>query len=110
MLKKIEELDQDAITPSDYCLMGMHMTFDGDYSQKGIEKELREYLNDKYQRMGDQIHYVNVAYEIKDFFKLTTRFNELDKNIKIAEGYIEKEGIDEVKYMQTVDGGIKVVD
>jgi len=40
-----------------------------------------------------------VAYEIKDFFKLTTRFNELDKNIKIAEGYIEKEGIDEVKYM-----------
>ena len=32
MLTKIEELDQDAITPSDYCLMGCHMNFDGDYS------------------------------------------------------------------------------
>lgn len=55
MLTKIEELDQDAITPSDYCLMGCHMNFDRDYSQKGIEKELRDYLNKNYGGFGAKI-------------------------------------------------------
>lgn len=76
--QKISELDQSAFTPSDYCIMGSNMDFDG-YSPEAIKKGVVEYFNDNYDGMGDKIVYVNPAYKIGEFYKLSTRYTELNK-------------------------------
>ena len=40
-------LDQDAFTPSDFCIQGTDMQFD-DYTFSGMEKEIREHLEKAY--------------------------------------------------------------
>ena len=48
------ELDNEALTPSDYCLMGMHMSFE-DYTSQGMKDEIVEYFNDMYYGKGERI-------------------------------------------------------
>jgi hypothetical protein len=43
LISKSLLLDQDAFTPSDYCMQGYEMEFD-DYTATGMEKKIREFL------------------------------------------------------------------
>lgn len=65
LLKYDMQIDEDAFTPSDFCLMGVNMRFD-DYSPEGIEKEIRERFKTNYGI--DDIEYVNAAYDIDNFY------------------------------------------
>ena len=59
LIRKALTLDQDAYTPSDFCLMGINMSFD-EYTPEKIEEEIKAYLSEKYQI--DEIVYINPTY------------------------------------------------
>jgi hypothetical protein len=54
------------------------MEFDG-YSPEEIKKNVVEFFNENYDGLGDNIVYVNPAYKIGTFYKLSTRYAELKK-------------------------------
>lgn len=67
-LKEFEnKLDEDAMTPSDFCVMGTNMYFDK-YNPEAMETEIREGLKIKFGI--EDIQYINPAYYINDFYKL----------------------------------------
>ena len=74
ILQTALKLDEDAFTPSDFCLMGMDMTFD-DCSPEAIKERVTQAFADKFA-INDVV-YVNPAYDIKDFYKWSAEFNEL---------------------------------
>ena len=84
--QKIQELDQSAFTPSDFCIMGQNIHF-GSASPEDIKNELVEYFNENYNGLGDNIVYVNPAYKIGDFYKCSNRYTELTKLKTILEAY-----------------------
>lgn len=53
--------------------------------------------------MGHKIQYINVAYDIENFYEVSSRFNTLNKEIALVEYYIQsrktelKKGTDELK-------------
>ena len=61
------KLDTETFSPSDFCVMGTGMEFEG-YSQEEIEKEIKTYFKSKYDI---DIVYTNAAYDIKNFYVLT---------------------------------------
>jgi hypothetical protein len=66
------------------------MEFDG-YSPEDIKKNVVEYFNENYDGMGDNIVYVNPAYKIGAFYKLSTRYAELNK-MKMILAIFKKNG------------------
>ena len=54
------------------------MEFDG-YSTEDIKQGVIDYFNDNYEGLGDNVVYVNPAYKIGAFYKLSTRYAELNK-------------------------------
>lgn len=68
LMKTIMELDDNALTPSDYCLMGMHMKFE-DYTSQGMKDEIIEYFNEQYGGKGDSIEYINISYKIDKYYE-----------------------------------------
>ena len=87
LLNKAQDLDRDAYTPSDYCLMGTSMTFD-DYAQLSIENHLTSYFKDRFDL---DIVYANATYKIDDFYKVSEKFNELNKKKGIILDEVEAE-------------------
>jgi hypothetical protein len=88
LFQKINELDQSAFTPSDFCVMGSNIDFgDDQYSPEELKKCLVEYFNDYYVGLGSEIVYVNPAYKIGDFYKVSTRYAEVSKLKVILEAY-----------------------
>lgn len=69
-------LDQDAFTPSDFCIQGTEMQFD-DYTAVGMEKEIREHLEEKYG--VTEVQYINPAFKIAGLYKFMTKHEELEK-------------------------------
>lgn len=47
LFEKAIKLDDEALTPSDFCLMGTHMRFDN-YSPKAVEEEISKYMKEKF--------------------------------------------------------------
>lgn len=76
LLTKIMELDDKALTPSDYCLMGMHMKFE-DYTAQGMKEEITEYFIENYNQLEENIEYINISYNINKYYKLSQRYDEL---------------------------------
>lgn len=68
--------------------MGSSMEFDG-YSPEEIKKGVVQYFNEQYEDLGDKIVYVNPAYKIGTFYKLSTRYAELTKMKMILAMYKE---------------------
>ena len=95
ILQTALKLDEDAFTPSDFCLMGMDMTFD-DCSPEAIKERVTQVFADKFA-INDVV-YVNPAYDIKDFYKWSAEFNELQKHKLIVQQYLEKQKFNESKY------------
>lgn len=98
LLTKAQALDRDAYTPADYCLMGTNMVFD-DYSQPAIEDHLKEYFRDRFEL---EIVYVNAAYKIDDFYKVSEKYNLLQKKKGIVEFFCEENNITKDDYKQNV--------
>lgn len=72
LMKMAVRLDEAALTPSDFGLMGLYMKFDS-YSPKEIEKVVKEKIEEKYP--GVKVEYVNPVYDIADFFKIAEKHN-----------------------------------
>lgn len=68
------ELDKKALTPSDYCLMGMHMKFE-DYTPQGMKNEIIEYFNEHYDGQGENIEYINISYDIREYYKHSEKYD-----------------------------------
>jgi hypothetical protein len=79
LMTEIMELDNDALTPSDYCLMGMHMKFE-DYTAQGMKDDIIEYFNEQFDGQGDNIEYINIGYDIREYYKHSERYDQLIKN------------------------------
>ena len=69
-------MDQAVFTPSDFCIMGTGMKFEA-HSIEAIKNEVIDFFNDAYDGLGNEIEYVNPAYKIGDFYKVTARYTEL---------------------------------
>ena len=53
------------------------MEFEDAGNPDAIKEKIIEYFTDKWQ-MGEKIQYTNAAYDIGEFYKLSTKFNELN--------------------------------
>jgi hypothetical protein len=97
LLKMFAKLDQDAFTPSDYCIMGHSMQFES-YHPKEIEAKVKEVFCAKYDMEEDDIVYVNPCFDIGDFYKLSEKYNNLMKEKGIVDAYKEEHKLDEEGY------------
>ena len=95
LLEEALKLDIDAFTPSDFCLMGMNMKFD-DYNPETMKEKVKAHFENKYSITD--IQYINFAFDIADFYKLTERFNELTKHQMLVKAYCKQNDYDEDKY------------
>ena len=75
LLKKVVKLDEDAHTPSDFCLMGTDMCFE-DYAPPAISEKVKEVFKEKYDI---EVEYVNPTYDISNFYSLSQKYNDLLK-------------------------------
>ena len=96
LFKKALKLDQETYTPSDFCIMGMTMKFN-DYSSGAITEKIKEVFKEKWDI---EVEYVNIAYNIVDFYKLSEKFNSLTKLRAIAKNYCVKEKINKNQYQE----------
>lgn len=94
LLNKAQDLDRDAYTPADYCLMGTSMAFD-DYAQLAVENHLKGYFKDRFDL---DIVYANACYNIDDFYKVSERFNEVSKKKGIIQFFCKEHDITEEAY------------
>ena len=99
--KQALELDIQAKTPSDFCIMGMNMKFNS-YGPDDIEKEIRESFQRRY---GIEVEYVNPAFSIDEFYKLFEKQNQLMKQKMQVDAYCEKEKINLDKYKTYIKEG-----
>ena len=80
LIKNAEVLNSKSLTPADYCIMGMGMD-KNDFEDPGnadhINETIKEYFEKNYQ-MGSKIQYTNAAYDIGEFYNLSTRYNDLN--------------------------------
>jgi hypothetical protein len=84
-----EELNAKSLTPADYCVMVMNCDFDDNGSEQTIHAEIKDVFNSKFNNMGEKIQYINAAYDIENFYEVSSRFNTLNKDIALVEYYIE---------------------
>ena len=96
LLNKALKLDADAFTPSDFCVMGMTMKFEN-YSPGAITEKIKEVFKKKW---GIEVEYINIAYTIANFYKLSEKFNNLTKLRSIVKHYCAKEKMNEKKYRE----------
>jgi len=108
-LIKIMELDDKALTPSDYCLMGMHMKFE-DYTSQGMKDEIKEYFLENFDMSNDLIEYINISFKINKYYKLSQRFDELHKNQFLVDQYLEANSMTKDKYLNYLADGADGMD
>lgn len=86
------QLDEDVISPADFCVMGidMHMSEGNNYSGDAIEKEIIDKLKLNYDA---EVEYVNPCFKIQDFYKWTEEYNNLQKLKRMVEIYCGENGI-----------------
>lgn len=96
-------LDQDAFTPSDFCLQGSKMEFD-DYTASAMEQKIRDHFQTKFG--VTDIQYINPAFKIDGLYKLMTKHEELEKQEAIARAYMHDKYIYvDTDYDKAVDEG-----
>lgn len=102
LLKSIEKLDVDSLTPSDYCLQGYYMEFE-DYKAEAMEAEIRTYFNEEFDGLGDKIEYINPAYYIGSYYELSEQLRVLSKELQIVDDYIERNNYTVAKYADMME-------
>ena len=83
-----EELNAKSLTPADYCIMAMGTEFDDAGNSESMLAEVKEVFDNKWN-MGSKVQYINAAYDIENFYEVSSRFNSLNKEIAMVEYYIE---------------------
>ena len=83
-------LDQATFTPSDFCIMGSNIGFDAGAGPEDIKEGLKNFFNENFEGLGEKIVYVNPAYKIGEFYKVSERYTELTKLNTILEAFKEK--------------------
>lgn len=96
LMKLAVEMDVKSTTPSDFCLMGSNMYFDK-HDSKSIEEAIKKELKEGYEV---DIEYVNVAYDIADFFKVVDEFAKLKKYKFIIEAYMKKNKMSKEEFQE----------
>ena len=103
--QNINELDQAAFTPSDFCIMGQNIGFEAGAGPKEIEEGIKAFLNDNFEGLGEKVVYVNPAYKIGEFYKVSTRYTELTKLNTILNAYKEKHELSDEQMQEYADMG-----
>jgi hypothetical protein len=70
-------LNAKSLTPADYCLMCIGCEFDEPGNADFIDTEVKEVMEGRF-KMGEKVQYTNAAYDISDFYAVTSKFNELN--------------------------------
>jgi len=83
-----EELNAKSLTPADYCIMGLGMDFEDAGNSESMLAEIKEVFDNKWN-MGDKVQYINPAYDIENFYEVSAKYNNLNKEIALVEYYIE---------------------
>lgn len=78
--------DLNQMTPSDYCVMGMHMEFES-YDSTSIDVDVRNYFIQEY---GVQVEYVNSVYDIDTFFQLAQAESKLAKRKALIDAFLRQ--------------------
>ena len=89
------ELDDATYTQSDFAIMGHRMFFD-DYSEKGMEDEIREHMKTKYGI--DDIEYICPAFKIRDFFEITEKLEELKTKRALIDIFLQGANLNQEDY------------
>ena len=76
----MKKIDEDLKTPSDFAIMVHAPEFSPscDYSENSIKAEVEKWLKDKYPDTQG-IEYVNVGYDLSDYYEMVEKDNELQK-------------------------------
>jgi len=95
-----EEVDKMAWTPSDFALVGYIPGFSRDcnYSKDSIEKEVTQYMSEKFNIID--IEYVSVAYDIENIYELLAKEQKHQKEKELIHWYRGKKDWTEEQYLQ----------
>jgi hypothetical protein len=96
------DLDLDAFTPSDFCLMGTNMAFD-DYTPDAMEAKIKEIFKEKYNVEEEDVVYVNFSYKIQEFYKQTELYNDLNKKEAVVKAFCKIKEMEEEEYIALVE-------
>jgi hypothetical protein len=84
-----EELNAKSLTPADYCIMINGCDFDDNGNEEAILGEIKEVFDNRFNA-GGKVQYINAAYDIANFYEVSSRYNTLNKEIALVEFYIEQ--------------------
>lgn len=98
-------MDQATFTPSDFCIMGENISFEEGAGPEDIKNGLTNFFNEKFDGLGDKIVYVNPAYRIGKFYKVSARYTELMKLKTILEAFKEKHDLSDDQMQEYADMG-----
>jgi hypothetical protein len=70
ILKGSLDLDLDAVTPSDFCVMGRHMVFDS-YNLEDMDAQITRVFEERYGISEEEIMYINYTFNIEKIYSLT---------------------------------------
>lgn len=59
-----------------------------------MEKEIKDVFEERF-KLGNQIQYINAAYDIGNFYEVSSKFNSLNKDIALVEYYIKTRAAEE---------------
>lgn len=94
-------MDQENLTPSDFCVMGINIKMDK-HDSKYIQDTLKEKLESQY---AVKIEYINPVYDIGDYFKIAAKYNEIYKKKVLVDEYIKSKNITRDNYITFAQGG-----
>ena len=83
-----EQLNAKSLTPADYCIAAFTgQDFEDCGDSAGILQKVKDVFEERFQR-GEKVQYINAAYDIQQFYAVSARFNELNKDIAMVNYYI----------------------
>lgn len=81
------KMDEENLTPSDFCLMGIYMKKFKKYDPKFIADTVKQKVEEKYDV---KVEYVNPVFDIADFFKIAEEHNKLLKKKVLIDEYMKE--------------------
>lgn len=85
-----EILNAKALTPADYCIAAFTgQDFEDSGDSENILQKVKEVFEERFSR-GEKVQYVNAAYNISNFYEVSERYAEINKDIAMVNYYINK--------------------
>jgi hypothetical protein len=74
-----------------------------------MEREIRSYFNEYYDGVGDNIEYINAAYDIGSYYELSEKLRAIKKDKMMVENYMKENKLSAQKFAEMAEnsGGNK---